>query len=420
MINTQRFCPNCGKSFSQFSTSTDNKVICDNCVTKFQLIDEQIVIQGDSDLDSPVLNRAINVSKGSTFGQGINKTSKQTFKRFNSDSSSNLPLKISSIKITLMESLYMIRSSFFPILILTLFFGLIIYGINYLNTDLGGNTKVAELLSVNPSINWNEPVDFLFDIVPLLLTPLFNIFEWLNSIMLIVGISLAILIFEKSIYETNIVKVQYSGLIQRFVNRLPKILIFSLIYAFFQIFFIKSPDFLLTLMARDLADQSSLQLLSIFLSFSAYAYITITISSVVYFPLWLLFNILFFLALPSILLGDGEKAGGIKYAEVLVRGRWKKIFGFLFTRLLLFSVVVIILTYIETWLIYGNFDRIINQGLDGIVLFYKDIIGPQGGFLIYPFTFLTYVILAGMQIILFLELQRKRLHNFGKTMKREY
>ena len=128
----------------------------------------------------------------------------------------------------------------------------------------------------------------------------------------------------------------------------------------------------------------------------------------------------FFLALPSILLGDGEKAGGIKYAEVLVRGRWKKIFGFLFTRLLLFSVVVIILTYIETWLIYGNFDRIINQGLDGIVLFYKDIIGPQGGFLIYPFTFLTYVILAGMQIILFLELQRKRLHNFGKTMKREY
>jgi hypothetical protein len=243
--------------------------------------------------------------------------------------------------------------------------------------------------------------------------PLFNIIEWLNIVVLTIGLSLAVLIFEKSIFETNTSKISYMHQIKKFIGNLPKILSLGIFLAFIYVLLIKSPEFLFTVIAEnEPLPPVNLEMQG---NFDFFTLASQLVTQAILFPIWLMINILVFLAIPSIMLRDRENIGGIKYGEVLVRGYWIKTLMMIVARIVFFTVILFILIYIEFFIIHQDITPIFEKNIVQILLDYETIIGPLGGFLILPYAFFTFVILTGAQLIMFLELHRKRVYQLGKN-----
>lgn len=408
MTNYIRHCPNCNYDIPEAIGSTS----CGKCGINYKVFPGNILIPETIDENSPILNRTINIVKGDRSGSNSSIILRESFKRFNTETSTTTPLRESSVKLIMSESVVMTQTSFVPILLLVVIVGGLLYGLNYLNLNvLGGNFAVAEFLGIELDINWADPGNYLLAIVPIFIIPLFNVIEWFNIILLTIGLSLAVLIFEKSIFNTNTLKISYTHQTKTFIRKLPKILLLGIFLAFIYVLFIKSPDFLYKFMVNNPPTTPVNELTAG--NYNFFTFTTSIIAQAILFPIWLLINILIFLSIPSIMLEEREKVGGIKYGEVLVRGYWIKSLIMILTRIILFTVGLFILVYLEFVIIHQDLTPIFERRLDEILLNYDSIIGPMAGFLILPYAFFTYVILAGMQLIMYLELHRKRIYQLG-------
>jgi hypothetical protein len=410
VTNYQRHCPNCNYDIQDVAGSTS----CRKCGINYKVFDGNILIPETIDENSPLLNRTINIAKGEVSGPDSSAILRQSFKRFNTETSTVSPLRESPVKLIFAESLYMAQSSFVAILLLVLFFGGLLYGLNYIDLNiLGGNTAIADFFGINLVFNWVDPGNYVLTSLPIFFIPLFNIIEWLNVIVLTIGLSLAVLIFEKSIFETNTSKISYTHQIKKFTKILPKILSLGIFLAFIYVLLIKSPEFLSTLIADNAPSPPVNQIMQG--NFDFFTIASQLVTQAILFPIWLMINILIFLAIPSIMLRDREDIGGIRYGEVLVRGYWIKTLMMIVARIVLFTVILFILIYIEFFIIHQDITPIFEITIIEILLDYETILGPLSGFLILPYAFFTFVILTGTQLIMFLELHRKRVYQLGKN-----
>jgi hypothetical protein len=410
VTNYQRYCPNCNYDIQETIGGTS----CRKCGTNYKVFDGNILIPETVDENSPILNRTINIVKGEVSGSDSSAILRQSFKRFNTEASNVSPLRESPVTLILSESLYMVQNSFTAFLLLVLFFGGLLYGLNYIDTNvLGGNAAIADYFGISLVINWFDPGNYVLTSLPILFMPLFNIIEWLNIVVLTIGLSLAVLIFEKSIFETNTSKISYMHQIKKFIGNLPKILSLGIFLAFIYVLLIKSPEFLSTVIAEnEPLPPVNLEMQG---NFDFFTLASQLVTQAILFPIWLMINILIFLAIPSIMLRDRENIGGIKYGEVLVRGYWIKTLMMIIARIVFFAVILFILIYVEFFIIHQDITPIFEKNIIQILLDYETILGPLGGFLILPYAFFTFVILTGAQLIMFLELHRKRVYQLGKN-----
>ncbi|MHA2366764.1 MAG: hypothetical protein ACXAC7_22615, partial [Candidatus Hodarchaeales archaeon] len=113
---------------------------------------------------------------------------------------------------------------------------------------------------------------------------------------------------------------------------------------------------------------------------------------------WMLTQIILFLTIPSAVLTKEGSINGVRYSEVLVRSRYRKILILLIVRAIIAIIPLLIIQGIEQTVIEDFF-----LGSNMIVL--NTTITPDMlyGFLILPLIFLTLSIMSAWQLIMFEE-----------------
>jgi len=381
---TDRYCPVCA-TITKPSLLHDNNYVCPTCNTSF-LINGSFLLDHDHKTSSNFIDRAILIQQGQATPIGTGNKVKRTYTRFRTEKTEHIIENESNATQIISEGFQIWSDSIIPVGIGIIIFGLLLFLLgSYIPTEiLNGNEMVSQALGINLTPNWIGETNFLFAVIPILIVPILNPVQWLYYIVLTLGLGLTILFLHRQIYSTPSDPILFPSILIKYMQKVPQLVILGGIIAITNLLFLENGKLLLASFSFDqvLPNVTDIEGL---LQTEGFAIVAWAIAAVILFPIWLLTQIILFLAIPSIVLARGESWLGIGHSEVLVRGRFLKIFKFYVARALLALIPIIVLQSIE-------------------ISIFSDL---PSGLITIPLVYLSLTIMAAWQVIMYEEESRR-------------
>lgn len=392
-----RFCPICGLKTQaiNFKSSFYN---CSNCKSNFSVKESILLLKG-SNSDSQFIDQAIRINQGEEMIIRGGKKITKSYTRFRTEKSDD---QESNFSVILKEGLSLWKDSIGKLALISVFLFLVLYAIFTINQSIiMGNQLVADFVNIDTKPMWSGSSDLLLLGIPLLLTPLLNPLNWAFYIILTIGLGLIILIMHQTIYTTPTAQIRDLDVLKNWIDSFPRLIIVGIGIGLTNLLLFDNGKFLLDSFEIPFSVFIGVNLVGT--SGTPGGFIVWAIFAFVFFPIWMLTQVLLFLAVQSAVLTKNGSLGGIGYSEILVRGQFQKILKFLILKTLIVYFLLVILQG-------DNQNILFSQFITGDpVIQFTSVVQrtPITELLIIPILVIIFSLLSSWQLIMFEESHRR-------------
>lgn len=393
----KRFCPSCGE-FIAVNENTNGELTCPGCQTVYSIHSNILTPVDEGVAKTIMFSRAIAVQQGSLTKVSSGYKQAKRYERFRTEEEIDSESSTSEV---LGEGLQLwintnLGSSLLITVPLMAFFIFFLSMLVWLSkTDfLGISSVMSGWINTNVTGDISDGLDFVVKTLPLVFIPLLDPLRWIYYIVLTLFLGLMAMFFHRTVFSTPTERLSVADAIVRWLTKTPSLLLLGSVVALTNLLFFDGFFYMLQAFEPSSVTFGSpsepLALMSVLDVNFSYAGVGLAIAAFLAFPVWVLIQLMLFIAIPAAVLLPKENWRSFLHSENLMRGRWlsaMKVF-------LVWAVLSIVLNFL---IVPVGFTMLSDMGLsdDTLVALLK-----------VPGRVITATLLLAWQMIIYYEVQR--------------